>query len=65
MEETSDVRIDMYAATGEKVGEFSFGTLQAGDHQLELAGDELKAGLYIYRTFINGRIRTGKLIKVE
>jgi hypothetical protein len=65
VEAASDVRINMYAVSGEKVKEFSFGTLQPGDHQLEVEGKELKAGLYIYRTFINGRIKTGKLIKVE
>jgi hypothetical protein len=65
VEEASDVQINMYATSGEKVREFSFGILQPGDHELELEGKELKAGLYIYRAFINGRIKTGKLMKVE
>jgi hypothetical protein len=64
--ETADVNIRMYYSTsGEKTKEFAFGQLPAGDHQLELDCKELKPGLYIYRTFINGRLKRGKLIKVE
>ena len=66
LEEAADVAINMYSSSsGEKVKESAFGKLQAGVHQLELDGRDLKAGLYIYRTFINGRIKNGKLIKVE
>jgi len=62
----TNVNIGMFFPTsGEKIKEYSFEKLAPGNHQLELDGKELKPGLYIYRTFINGELKTGKLIKIE
>lgn len=62
----SDVNIEIYGTAGEKhLKEFSFRNLQPGNHQLELDGKELKSGLYVYRTLINGKLKTGKLLKTE
>jgi hypothetical protein len=64
--ETANVDIALYGSTGgETIKEFSFGKLQPGNHQLELDGKALKPGLYIYKTSINGRLTTGKLLKTE
>ncbi len=61
----ANVSIDLLNTSGIKAKAFSFGTLSAGTHELELDGKELPTGIYVYKTFINGKLTTGKLVKVD
>ncbi|SKC64812.1 RICIN domain-containing protein [Ohtaekwangia koreensis] len=61
----ADVTVDILNASGIKAKTYSFGILSAGTHELELDGRELPTGIYVYKTLINGKLTTGKLIKGE
>jgi hypothetical protein len=65
LSEPSNVTVDVLNTSGIKAKTFSFGTLPAGTHELELDGKELRAGIYVYKTLINGKLTTGKLVKTD
>ena len=59
------VNFDLYNSSGIKVKEYHFGRLSAGDHQVEVDGKQLQAGIYLYRATINGENVSGKLLKLD
>ncbi|QMU29533.1 FlgD immunoglobulin-like domain containing protein [Adhaeribacter radiodurans] len=64
------ISLQIYTPTGQQLRQIDFGVLPAGKQQLPWNGKDnqnqfVKPGLYLYRTVVNGQLRTGKLFKTE
>ena len=63
--ETSDVLIEVYTLTGQKVATLVNGQLSAGYHTVSLDGTHLSSGIYIYRIQSGDFVKTRKLTLVK
>jgi len=58
----ADVSVRIFSLTGQQVAAIEQGSLQAGEHFLNMDASSLKPGMYIYRLHIGEESQTGKLI---
>lgn len=58
----SDVMIEVYNLTGQRVSNFDFGYLPNGPHQLSLNLEDLTSGVYFYSVVANNSRYTGKMV---
>jgi hypothetical protein len=56
---SSEVDIDLYTLSGQKIGTLTNGYYPAGTHQIQFNGENLSSGIYLYR------IQAGDFVKVR
>lgn len=61
LNESADVRLDIYDALGRRVQTPVNGTLERGKHRVNFDGSALSSGVYVYRISVNGMIETRKM----
>ncbi|MDQ3290776.1 MAG: T9SS type A sorting domain-containing protein, partial [Bacteroidota bacterium] len=64
------ISLQIYTPTGQQLRQIDYGVLNAGEQYLLWNGKDtqnrvVKPGLYLYRTVVNGQLKTGKLFKTE
>lgn len=57
----SDVSVEVYTITGQKVSSKSYGNMNEGTHRIELNGAGLNAGIYFYTVKAGEKSSTGKM----
>lgn len=57
----SDVSVEVYTLTGQKVSSKSYGSMNEGTHRIELNGAGLNAGIYFYTVKAGEKSSTGKM----
>lgn len=63
VENSSNIKIDLFDAAGQLVKNIFEGQRQAGNFQIEVSTSPLSEGLYVYKIEVDGRILTFKIIK--
>lgn len=63
--ETSEVVMELYSITGEKVATLVNGQLNAGLHTISFDGSSLSSGVYIYRIQAGSFVQTRKLTLIK
>jgi hypothetical protein len=62
LQSQADVSVRIFSLTGQQVDAIEAGTLQAGEHYLNMDASSLKPGMYIYKLQVGETVNTGKLI---
>lgn len=62
-EERNGVRLELFDATGRNLRSLVNGTLHAGDHTIDVNGNDLPAGVYILRLQAGEQTESVKLVK--
>ncbi|MFB6307077.1 MAG: T9SS type A sorting domain-containing protein, partial [Flavobacteriales bacterium] len=62
---TTEVRLTVYDASGQKVSTLAQGRKQAGEHTATFNASDHPAGLYFYRLEAGDRQATGKMVLQE
>lgn len=61
----SDVKLNVYNISGQKVAELASGVMNAGSHSVEFDGSRLNSGVYYYTLETDGVSMTKKLILMK
>jgi outer membrane protein assembly factor BamB len=59
------VKLEIYSLSGQKVAKPVDEFRRAGDHSVVFKGNDLPAGLYLYRYEADGLVKTGKMMLVK
>lgn len=62
MNESSNIRIDLFNSIGEKVQQIYYGSISKGIHEFSIDGRNLENGMYIYKVRGENFVRSGKVI---
>ncbi len=62
LKQGSDVSLEVYTLTGQKVSEKDYGYITAGTHNLTISSDNLPTGVYFYTVNIGNQKVTRKMI---
>ena len=63
--ESGEVRLEVFALTGQRVAVLAEGVRQAGWHSVTFDGGHLSSGVYVYRLTAGGQIHTRKLTLIK
>jgi surface protein len=63
--EVTDVRLEVFTITGQRVAVLASGEKEAGWHLIEFDGTRLASGVYIYRLQAGNRVETRKLTLIK